>query len=200
MLADLREATSLMERNIQRAHKLIQDFKKLAAGQLADQKEMLLLPEVVQEVVDLFKIEARRAQLSLKVRSTLVSAEAGQWAGYRGLLTQVLMNLLTNVQRYAYPDGRGGAVEVLVSTAGESFVVQVRDFGAGIPPQALDQVFSPFFTTGRGLGGTGLGLAIVQNIVVNGLKGKVEIASTPGDGTTVTVNLPRVVPDLPVGG
>jgi two-component system, NtrC family, sensor kinase len=61
-------------------------------------------------------------------------------------------------------------------------------------------VFSPFFTTGRGLGGTGLGLAIVQNIVVNGLKGKVEIASTPGDGTTVTVNLPRVVPDLPVGG
>jgi signal transduction histidine kinase len=197
-LDDLREATSLMQRNIQRAHKLIQDFKKLAAGQLVDQKEILLLPEVVQEVVDLFKIEARVARLSVEVRSTLSIPEAGEWQGYRGLLTQALMNLLTNVQRYAYPDGRGGAVEVLVSEAGAGFAIQVRDFGVGIPSEALDQVFSPFFTTGRGRGGTGLGLAIVQNIVVDALKGKVEIASTPGDGTTVTVHLPRVVPDLPV--
>jgi signal transduction histidine kinase len=197
-LEDLREATALMERNIQRAHKLIQNFKKLAAGQLADRKEILLLPEVVQEVVDLFKIEARKAQLSVEVRSTLASPEAGRWEGYRGLLTQVLLNLLTNVQRYAYPDAGGGAVEVLVSAADDGFVVLVRDFGAGIPHDALEQVFSPFFTTGRGRGGTGLGLAIVQNIVVNGLKGKVDIASTPGRGTTVTVQLPRVVPDLPV--
>jgi signal transduction histidine kinase len=196
-LDDLREATSLMERNIQRAHRLINDFKKLAAGQLVDQKEMLLLPEVVQEVVDLFKIEARKAQLAVAVRSTLASPEDGQWQGYRGLLTQVLMNLLTNVQRYGYPDGRGGAVEVLVSAAGGDFVIQVRDFGAGIPPEALEHVFSPFFTTGRDRGGTGLGLAIVHNIVVNALKGTVDIASTPGHGTTVTVHLPRVVPDAP---
>jgi signal transduction histidine kinase len=193
-LADLDEATSLMQRNILRAHKLIQDFKKLAAGQLADQKEKLLLPELVQEVVDLFKIEARKAQLSVDVRSTL---QAGEWEGYRGLLTQVLMNLLTNVERYAYPEARGGAAEVLVSESGDGFLLQVRDFGAGIPMEALDQVFSPFFTTGRGRGGTGLGLAIVQNIVVNGLKGKVDIASTVGEGTTVSVHLPRSVPDLP---
>jgi signal transduction histidine kinase len=198
-LDDIREATSLMDRNIQRAHKLIQEFKKLAAGQLVDQKETLLLPEMVQEVVDLFKIEARRAQLSVEVHSTLAEPEDGRWEGYRGLLTQVLMNLLTNVQRYAYPDTRGGAVEVRVSTAGDGFMIQVRDFGAGIPPEALDLVFGPFFTTGRGSGGTGLGLAIVQNIVVNGLKGKVEIGSTLGEGTTVSVFVPRVVPDLPVG-
>jgi hypothetical protein len=92
------------------------------------------------------------------------------------------------------------ALAALFATAGEGFAVQVRDFGAGIPPEVLDQVFSPFFTTGRGRGGTGLGLAIVQNIVVNGLKGTVEMASTLGSGTTVTVQLPRVVPDLPVGG
>jgi signal transduction histidine kinase len=196
VLEDLGEATSLMERNIHRAHRLIEDFKKLAAGQLVDRKETLLLPEVVQEVVDLFKIEARKAQLAVEVRSNLDSPETGRWEGYRGLLTQVLMNLLTNVQRYAYPDGRGGVVEVLISASDAGFVVQVRDFGVGIPPEALDQVFSPFFTTGRGSGGTGLGLAIVQNIVVNSLAGKVEIASTEGNGATVAVHLPRAVPDL----
>jgi len=196
-LDDIRDATALMERNIQRAHKLIQEFKKLAAGQLVDEKEVLLLPEVVQEVVDLFKIEARKAQLTVDVRSTLETPEAGRWEGYRGLLTQVLMNLLTNVERYAYPEGHGGAAEVALSASSDGFLVQVRDFGAGIPADALDQVFSPFFTTGRGRGGTGLGLAIVQNIVVNGLKGTVEIASSAGSGTAVSVHLPRVVPDLP---
>jgi signal transduction histidine kinase len=195
-LDDIREATSLMERNIQRAHKLIQEFKKLAAGQLVDQKEVMLLPDVVQEVVDLFKIEARKTQLRVEVRSVLSSPDAGRWEGYRGLLTQVLMNLLTNVQRYAYPNGEAGTAEVLISSAGESFVIQTRDFGIGVPPEALDHVFSPFFTTGRGRGGTGLGLAIVQNIVVNALKGKVEIASVVGSGTTVTLQLPSVVPDL----
>jgi signal transduction histidine kinase len=195
-LDDIREATSLMERNIRRAHTLIQEFKKLAAGQLVDHKEVMLLPEVVQEVVDLFKIEARKTRLVVEVRSALPSPDSGRWEGYRGLLTQVLMNLLTNVQRYAYPDGRAGTAEVLVSAAGESFVIETRDFGVGVPPEALDHVFSPFFTTGRGRGGTGLGLAIVQNIVVNALKGKVEIESELGSGTTVTLQLPRVVPDL----
>jgi signal transduction histidine kinase len=198
-LDDIHEATVLMERNIQRAHKLIQEFKKLAAGQLVDQKEVMLLPEVVQEVVDLFKIEARKTQLRVEVRSALSGSDTGRWEGFRGLLTQVLMNLLTNVQRYAYPDGRAGAAEVLISAADDDFVVQTRDFGVGIAPEALDHVFNPFFTTGRGRGGTGLGLAIVQNIVVNALKGKVEITSVVGSGTTVTLQLPRVVPDLPSG-
>jgi signal transduction histidine kinase len=197
-LDDIRDATALMERNIQRAHRLIQEFKKLAAGQLVDQKEVLLLPEVLQEVVDLFKIEARKAQLTVEVRSSLSSPDAGRWEGYRGLLTQVLMNLLTNVQRYAYPDGGGGTAEVLVSAPGDGFVIEVRDSGVGVPPEALEHVFSPFFTTGRGRGGTGLGLSIVQNIVVNALKGKVEITSEVGRGTTVTLQLPRVVPELPV--
>jgi C4-dicarboxylate-specific signal transduction histidine kinase len=111
---------------------------------------------------------------------------------------QVLTNLLGSVQRYAYPDGRGRAVEVLVSTVGDGFMVHVRVVGAGSPLEALDQMCSPVCTSGRGRGGTGLG--IVQNIVVSGFSGKPEITSTPGNGTTVTVHLPRVAPDLPVGG
>ena len=80
---------------------------------------------------------------------------------------------------------------------GDAVEIRVRDNGVGVPPGVRERLFAPFFTTK--LKGTGLGLAIVQNIVVNGLKGKVEIASTPGNGTTVSVHLPRTVPDLPVG-
>ena len=59
----------------------------------------------------------------------------------------------------------------------------------------LPRIFEPFFTTGRSKGGTGLGMAIVQNIVTTALKGQIELASTPGSGTKVTLRFPRTIAD-----
>jgi signal transduction histidine kinase len=111
----------------------------------------------------------------------------------------VILNLLTNVERYAYPDGRGG--KVLVRVAEETdrrepcFVVTVQDFGRGIPSEDLPRVFDAFFTTGRGKGGSGLGLAIVHNIVTSALKGSVAAESELDKGTRVTVRFPRTIVD-----
>jgi signal transduction histidine kinase len=116
----------------------------------------------------------------------------------------VLLNLLTNVERYAYPDGAGGRVEVRLRTAvppgPASFAISVQDFGRGIEPDALRRVFEPFFTTGRGRGGTGLGLAIVQNIVSTALQGWVAIESSPGAGTTATIVVPQTIRERETGG
>src|SRR5262249_32421993 len=114
--ADIRQAIDLIEANIGRAHKLIQDFKKLSVGQISDTKERLDLAAVVDEVVGLFKINARQAGLTIDIRNHLPEAQRS-WHGYRGYLTQVLLNLFTNVERYAYPDGEGGRVEVDLSAA-----------------------------------------------------------------------------------
>ncbi len=70
----------------------------------------------------------------------------------------------------------------------------VRDFGRGIPPEHLDQVWEPFFTTGRAYGGTGLGLAVVNNLVADGMHGSAEIRSEPGEGTWVYLRFPRTLP------
>jgi signal transduction histidine kinase len=129
------------------------------------------------------------------VRNQLPDAAA--WLGYRGYLTHVLFNLLTNVVRYAYPDGAGGAVEIVIAAdhggKEEQFVLTVRDFGRGIAPSDLPRVFEPFFTTGRARGGTGLGLAIVHGIVTSGLQGMIDLGSEPGHGTTVTLRFPRAI-------
>jgi signal transduction histidine kinase len=131
------------------------------------------------------------------VRNAL-PAGAGTWVGYRGYLTQVLLNLLTNAARYAYPGGAGGAVEIEIAAAGGgeegAFAITVRDFGQGIAPEALPRVFEPFFTTGRGRGGSGLGMAIVHNVVTSALRGRVEVDAAPGRGTAVTVTVPQTVP------
>jgi signal transduction histidine kinase len=197
-LEDLRAAAALIEANVRRAHALIQSFKQLSVSQLVDTPETLSLPDTVEEIVGLFRIEARRAGLEIRVRNALPDGAAGTWVGHRGYLSQVLLNLLTNVERYAYPEGAGGAVEIEVAEAGDgkedAFAVTVRDFGRGIAPDALPRVFEPFFTTGRGRGGTGLGMAIVHNVVTSALKGRVELTSEPGRGTAVTVTVPKTVP------
>ena len=68
-------------------------------------------------------------------------------------------------------------------------VITVSDTGAGIPPDDLRRIFEPFYTTkGRGKG-TGLGLAICRELVA-ALGGKIDVESTPGEGSTFTVRLP----------
>lgn len=99
-------------------------------------------------------------------------------------IQQVLLNLLLNAIQ-----ALDGAGEVRVELASEPgfAVVRVRDTGRGIPPQAIENIFRPFFTT-KG-GGTGLGLSLAKRIV-EGHGGMIEVASTPGQGTEFTIRLP----------
>jgi two-component system sensor histidine kinase HydH len=99
-------------------------------------------------------------------------------------LKQAVLNLVLNALQ-ATP--RGG--HVVVRTAGDKrrFVVAVADDGEGMSPETRDRAFTPFFTTRED--GTGLGLPLVRRIVEEH-GGSVEISSTLGEGTTVTLALP----------
>ena len=197
LVNDVLEAIDLLQRNIQRAHKLIQDFKRVSVGQLTDVKEQMDLSEAVAEVIGLFDISARHAGLEIVIRDVL-PATSRTWVGYRGYLSQVLLNLLTNVERYAYPPHRGGRVEVTLRAAdtdARTFTVTVRDFGKGIRPEDVPHVFDVFFTTGRSAGGSGLGLAIVHSIVTGPLQGTITVTSALDAGTTFSVTFPQTIDD-----
>ena len=195
-LENVAEAAALIERNIERAHRLVEEFKTLSVSQVSDSRQEVDLVQVVAEIVELFTIGAHQSGLRIQVNDRLSPTNCNTlWLGYRGRLSQVLLNLMSNVERYAYPDAAGGPVEIDIAPAQEDgFVVTVRDQGRGIASNDLPRVFEPFFTTGRARGGSGLGLAIVYNLVRDGLGGSVEIASQPGAGTTVTLRLPKVSP------
>ena len=106
-------------------------------------------------------------------------------------MRQALLNLLSNAVK-ATPDG--GKITVAVEPNGDKrFNLSVADTGVGMPPEMLETVFNPYDGTGnsyvRKEKGTGLGLAIVKRLVEM-LRGEVSIASTPGQGTTVRMDLP----------
>jgi len=105
-----------------------------------------------------------------------------------------LINLLTNVERYAYLHGVGGIVDVIIQLEDDKdYRLIVRDYGKGISKEDQAHVFEPFFTTGRPIGGTGLGLAIAHNLVTNALKGEIKLKSNEGKGTEFIVTFPRVI-------
>ena len=197
-LEDILEAARLIEGNIDRAHNLVESFKKTSVSQITGKKEKVDLIKTIHEIVGLFKINAKQAGLLIKIKSSL-DEENKYWAGYPGYLSQIILNLLSNVKRYAYQPGSGGKIDISVKhdTKGETpiFRIDVCDYGRGIPPENLNKVFDAFFTTGRTHGGTGLGMAIIHNLVTSALKGRITIESKCGQGTKVCLALPCDIND-----
>lgn len=193
VIGDIEEAASLIQGNLARANKLVQSFKNLSVAQVIERREEVSLVAVIEEIVTLFGPQAKRANVDVMI---VAPDQPLQWIGYPGYLGQIVLNFLSNIERYAYPDGAGGKAEITLEDAGEAgYRIVVRDWGAGIAPDDLARVFEPFFTTGRARGGTGLGMAIVHNLVTTALHGTIAIDSAPGKGTTLTLTLPREVPE-----
>ncbi len=192
--ADIAESLEVMRRNVERAHRLVQEFKKISVSQLADEKESFDIVAAIEDTVELVMVNLRRSQISVNFNNRLPS-EQQDWTGYRGILSQILINLLTNIERHAYPNGAGGVAEIMIDLKNDThFMLTVRDNGEGIPKENQPRIFEPFFTTKRSNGGTGLGLAIVHNLVTSTLKGDIQL-SEAGKGAEFIVTFPRVILD-----
>lgn len=193
--ADIAEPLELMRQNVERAQQLVQSFKNISVNQLNDEKEPFDIVEAIEDTIRLVQVSLKRGQVHVRFHNKL-SSEQRKWEGYRSFISQVLINLLTNAERYAYPKGVGGAVEVTIRMEGDDhYCLVVKDHGRGIAKDDQGQIFKPFYTTGKNSGGTGLGLAIVHNLVVNAFKGEIRLKSEEGKGAEFLVVFPRVVPE-----
>ena len=101
-------------------------------------------------------------------------------------LRQVFVNILDNAVKYATP---GSSIFITLTRTGETASVTVRDQGRGISPEDLENVRVKFYKGKNAVRGSGIGLAVVDEIVT-ALGGTLDIASTLGQGTAVTVTLP----------
>jgi len=135
---------------------------------------------VVEDAAFLLSPEMARAGVEFRMEvppDLSAFADAEQIKG-------ALLNLMKNAVQAM---GQGGRLMVRGGRRGGETWVEVADTGPGIPPEVRPRLFEPFFTTRQK--GSGLGLAIVQQAAEKN-RGRVELASAPGRGTSFTLYLP----------
>ncbi len=185
--------------------------KRFLGTVLAEAKRMLSL---VEDLMSLSRIEAEKhdrpgdavdlAQLAARVagevgsihgkdRMKLVAGhDAAAVAADPGQLEQLLRNLIDNALKYG---GENAPVTIAIAAEHGDVVLSVRDEGPGIAAEHLPHLTRRFYRTdpgrSRAWGGTGLGLAIVKHIAERH-RARLDIASTAGVGTTVTVTFPAL--------
>jgi signal transduction histidine kinase len=185
----LKEMTERDQRQIQSMVRLIDDMldvTRMRSGRLSMKPQAFDLAVLARRVVEGLTQQAEAAGASFRLEAA--QAVDGVWDEFR--IEQVLTNLLTNALRY----GGGQPVDVRVANAGEEAVLSVRDRGIGIAPADQARIFEQFERTDSGrsqaAGGLGLGLFITRQIV-EAHGGRIEVSSSPGEGSTFTVTLPR---------
>lgn len=170
------------------------DLSKIEAGQLELENTPFNVNELLQTVVQRIQNIADANGVALK--STLDPKLPPLLMGDTGRLEQVMVNLVSNAVRFT----EKGRVDITIEPANnKQWQIVVKDTGRGIPPEALEYIFEEFRQVDgsyqREHDGTGLGLAIV-NRLVRLMNGTVRVESKLKKGSTFTVTLPMVAPEV----
>ena len=182
-----------LEAEAQRLGRIVDDILDLSRieGQAIEAPDVVELNEVVNEAVDRLFTFASRKKVEIKTKLNANTVE-----GDRLQLISLVHNIIENAVKYSEENSQ---VEVTLDFSKDSSTVclNVIDSGIGIPEIEIERVFERFYRVDRARsrqsGGTGLGLSIVRNIATRH-GGSVKIDSVEGEGTTVTVDLPVVIP------
>ncbi len=160
--------------------KSLQDFNRPSSGV----KETVNIHILLDETLAMIKNEFKTANI------TITKKYASDLPGLQVVLDQikqVLLNILTNAND-AIVD-KGGEVTVTTENIGNEIAVRIKDTGCGIAETDIANIFEPFFTTKSIIKGTGLGLSISYGII-RGHGGNIQVESTLGQGTIVSILLP----------
>lgn len=166
----------------------ILDMSKIEAGRVNLTLESVVVDDVLGECVRIMSPQAETRQIILAT-----DFQAGEpMVADRRAVKQVTLNLLSNALKFT---PAAGTVTVRTRQVGENVLFSVSDTGIGIPAASLDQIAKPFVQVENQLtrkhAGSGLGLAIAQSLVaLHG--GRMTIESVEGNGTTVTISMPRI--------
>ncbi len=174
----------------------ILDISKVEAGKLELTPDTVPFDELLSSMKMLFGAQAQQKKLALHI--SVAPDAPPSFVSDRQRLEQILKNLLSNAIKFT----DAGTVSLHVSTDAAGQVrFQVQDTGIGIADDQQQKVFDAFHqadgTTSRRYGGTGLGLSISRDLAAL-LGGSIELASTPGQGSTFTLVLPAVMPERAV--
>jgi signal transduction histidine kinase len=185
---DSKMALDRVERDVNRLTALVSEIvevTRIEGDPASQEKEQVRIAEVIEETVEDCRVEAEFRGCSIQIVGRVNSEVSGD----RELLRRAFENVLRNAIRYSPEQAM---IEVGLAEEERAVIIEVRDFGPGVPEHALTQIFEPFFRVGEardsGSGGVGLGLSIAKRAV--GLHHGTIVAENAGPGLRVRISVP----------
>jgi signal transduction histidine kinase len=173
-----------------RLSSLVSDLFELAKLEAQDSilhREPFSLSELVQDVVQKFRLSAQEKNIAIEAN---IGTELPFVYADIGLIERALENLLGNALRHT---PKNGSVRIALSKNGKNVMVRITDTGHGIPGEEISLIFDRFYQAGKDRGGrsgrSGLGLAITRRILELH-ESDIDVQSTVNVGTTFTFDLP----------
>ena len=163
------------------------DYEKMQSNQVTLNEEITEITEIVSSSMSLLAHRAKTSDIALYSEQP----EESPWLRIDPLaIKKALINLIANALKFTQP---GGAVAVVCKTLDDGdIIIRVTDNGIGIAEDDIERILIPFVQVGdrSDVEGTGLGLSITKALVELH-EGRLDIASRLGEGTTVTITLPK---------
>jgi two-component system, NtrC family, sensor kinase len=167
-----------------RIRKIVQDMKEFS--HIGDTKwEMVDIHDGIESTLNIVQNEIKYKAIVEKKYST-----TGLTQCISSQINQVLMNILVNA---AHAIDADGVITIKTWQENNNTIISISDTGCGMPPEVINKIFNPFFTTKPVGKGTGLGLSLSYNIIQKH-HGHIDVQSQPGKGTTFVITLPQQQP------
>ena len=176
---DILDDINTMEGEIKRLKNLTSSFLKITNLEKTNKQNYLLseiLISSLQKFESYFKSDVK-IKIDESINDKMVFADKNQIVEMLQIIIENAIDALSGK----------GKIEIFTNTHKNNVELIIKDFGKGIPPDNMDNLFDPYFTTKRE--GTGLGLAFAKKIIEDN-NGKIKIESTNGKGTTVKIIIP----------
>ena len=181
---------TVIHEEAQRQERLINDLLDLSmieAHQVELHFEEVDLVALLQHAADVLRPHGKRTGVTIDVQ---VPKKMPSWRADEDRLSQVVLNLIDNAIKYSPKDGK---VLVRLQVKKEKAIIEVTDYGTGIPADELPRIFERFYRVEKGsaarFGGRGLGLSIAHHIV-EAHGGELQVDSILGKGSTFRLILP----------
>jgi signal transduction histidine kinase/ActR/RegA family two-component response regulator len=181
---DVAESAEVIRSEAMRAGRIVQTLLDFAR-----QRPRMRVPVDLGEIAERVLALQRNALKKARIRATIsIPDDVPAVAGDPQELQQVMLNVVMNARQAIEGSHRPGQITITARPTNGHVLVTVEDSGPGVPPEILDRVFEPFFST-KGEQGTGLGLAISFGLV-RGMGGRMWLQNVEGSGAQLSFELP----------
>ncbi len=177
------QSLPMIDKNLYRAKKLIENFKETASDQHVMEVEKIDLPAYYQKIISTLTPLLKKKNASIDFQNKLQNSNE-KVSTLPGCHAQLLTNLVNNSVQHGFKsvdqlENGGNKITIVLSKQDDGhFIVDYYDNGQGIDEQVQSKVFEPFYTTNRAAGNSGLGMSICYNLVVGKLQGNMQCCNS----------------------